>query len=367
MEERKVNEETRRRILEKNERLIDIVIERAKRDFSEDIAIIGVTGSFATGDYHEKSDLDLIIIGNTDAGWGISTCFILDGVGYDIYLSPWDTRIESAASLIHPYISFLVDMKIVYCTQPEYMDRFNRYRDRALEALARPIGEECLGRALKDIDLARQEYAGAMLGDQPGAVRYAAGGVMYYVINAIMHMNNTYFKRSTKKKMDEVAGCAHLPENFVPLAAGIASAVTVEALRAAAGDLLVSTIKLHAEMCERYIEKPVPSRENLRGTYEEMWSNYRNKVISGTERGDLVYVFNAAVDAQNFLDEMTKNVGTKKYDLMGKFDPDDLIGFRDAFLEVMDEYRANYERAGLEVQMFDDLDALYERYLGEAK
>jgi hypothetical protein len=50
-----------------------MVIERAKRDFPDDIAIIGLTGSFSTGDFHEKSDLDLININNTDRGWGISS------------------------------------------------------------------------------------------------------------------------------------------------------------------------------------------------------------------------------------------------------------------------------------------------------
>ena len=52
-----------------NELLINMVIERARRDFLDDIAIIGLTGSFSTGDFHEKSDLDLIIINNTERGW----------------------------------------------------------------------------------------------------------------------------------------------------------------------------------------------------------------------------------------------------------------------------------------------------------
>jgi hypothetical protein len=44
-------------LLDKNQKLINMVIERAKRDFPEDIALIGLTGSFSTGDFHEKSDL----------------------------------------------------------------------------------------------------------------------------------------------------------------------------------------------------------------------------------------------------------------------------------------------------------------------
>ncbi len=92
---------------------------------SDDIAIIGLTGSFSTGDFHEKSDLDLIIINNNERGWGISYGFILDDVGYDIYCTPWETRIEAQANLTSPMISCLTDLQILYCAKPEYMDRFN--------------------------------------------------------------------------------------------------------------------------------------------------------------------------------------------------------------------------------------------------
>lgn len=69
-----MNAEIRQKLKDKNEKLINMVIERARRDFPDDIAIIGLTGSFSTGDFHEKSDLDLIIINNTEQGWGISSC-----------------------------------------------------------------------------------------------------------------------------------------------------------------------------------------------------------------------------------------------------------------------------------------------------
>ena len=47
-----MDEIIKKKLLDKNERLINMVIERAKRDFIDDIAIIGLTGSFSTGDFH---------------------------------------------------------------------------------------------------------------------------------------------------------------------------------------------------------------------------------------------------------------------------------------------------------------------------
>ena len=83
-----MDDKTKQYLLEKNNKIINMVIERIKRDFPDDIAIIGLTGSFSTGDFHEKSDLDLVIINNTERGWGISAGFILEDVGYDIYCTP---------------------------------------------------------------------------------------------------------------------------------------------------------------------------------------------------------------------------------------------------------------------------------------
>ena len=80
-----MDEDLRERLVSRNKRLLDMVIERAKRDFFDDIALIGVKGSFYTGDFHEKSDLDFFVVNNTDKGRGISYCFILDDIGYDIY------------------------------------------------------------------------------------------------------------------------------------------------------------------------------------------------------------------------------------------------------------------------------------------
>ena len=90
-----MDEKIKNELMKKNKKLIDMVIERAKREFADDIAIIGLTGSFATGDFHEKSDLDLIIVNDTPRGWDMAFCFILGDVGYDIYCTPWETRIDA--------------------------------------------------------------------------------------------------------------------------------------------------------------------------------------------------------------------------------------------------------------------------------
>ena len=75
-----------------NHKIMNAVIEKAEKGCPDSLAFIGIYGSAATGDEYEKSDLDLLILIQDDAGWQLGTGFILDDskVGYDIYCTNWD-------------------------------------------------------------------------------------------------------------------------------------------------------------------------------------------------------------------------------------------------------------------------------------
>ncbi|WP_339274013.1 nucleotidyltransferase domain-containing protein [Paenibacillus sp. FSL W8-0426] len=358
-----MNEIIKKKLLAKNELLINMVIERAKRDFLDDIAIIGLTGSFSTGDFHEKSDLDLIIINHTERGWEISDCFILDDVGYDIYCTPWDSRIQQQSTLERPDVSSLTELQILYYAKPEDLEKLNDFRQKALDALSNPIGEACLHRANKWIDLAKQAYSDTMLGEDIGSVRQASAGVLYNLVNALVNMNNTCIKRGIKRYLEEIRSLRHVPDDLESLYMSIIEAHTIEDIRIASFNMLKSVTKLHRTMCDNFIVKPVPTFDNLRGTYEELWCNYRNKMLNSVITNDASYVFLSAFGAQGYLDEMAVEKGTKKFDLMQYFDASDLPVMKEKFLEVMDEYLVEYDKVGREVERFTTFEQLYAHYM----
>ncbi len=357
-----MDDKMRQRLLDKNEKLINMVIERAKRDFPEEIAIIGLTGSFSTEDYHEKSDLDLIIINNTDSGWGIAMCFILEDVGYDIYCTPWPA-IEAKAKLENPMISHLVDSQILYCAKPEYMEKFNSYKQRALDTLAKPVGIECIMRAKEHINRAKQEYANTTLTEELGKVRYASCGVLYNLVNALTNLNNTYFKRGVKRFLEEISTYRYLPQDFENIYMSVIHAGTIDEIRCASGQFLRKMVELYDAMYTEFIEQPKPTYDNLCGTYEELWCNCRNKVLKSMETGDISYAYHVAMGVQNYLDEMTDTRGTKKFDLMQYFHSDNLKLFRDKFLQAMDDYLEEYNKVGKKAVQFDTFEQLYSYYM----
>ncbi|WP_151735225.1 nucleotidyltransferase domain-containing protein ['Paenibacillus yunnanensis' Narsing Rao et al. 2020] len=349
---------------EKNERLIAMVIERAKRDFPEDIAIIGLSGSFATGDFHEKSDLDLIIINNTGNGWNISAGFILEDVGYDIYCTPWDTRIEPQSRLESPMVSCLTNMKILYSAKPEDLEKLQAYQRQALDELAKPVGPASLERALPYINNAKQFYVDAMLADDIGPVRYAAGKLSFEVMNAINCLNNNCFQHGYRRYLEELRPLTFVPDGFEKTYMDIVNARSVDEIRSAALALLKGAVTLYAQMDSELVEHPVPTYDNLKGTYEELWCNLRNKVINSTRTKDKSYAFLTAVNGQEFLDEMLLYKGTPRFDVMKHFSAEHLESFRDRFMEIMDEYLEEYKKVGREVERYDSFEELYCAYMG---
>ena len=357
-----MNELLKQKLIAKNQKLIDMVIARAKRDFPSDIALIGLTGSFATNDFHEKSDLDLIIVNNTGRGWQIGAGFIFDGVGYDIYCTPW-SNLEKKAELDCVGVSSLTDLQILYYASEEHLQRFNAVRQKALDKLAQGITAESVERADKHIGLAKQDYADMMLSQELGAVRYASSGVLYNVINSIVALNNTCIKRGVKRYLEELVEYKYLPENFSELCAAIIDAKAIADIKEACSKLLASTISLRDKLKDKYVQKPTPTYDNLKGWYEECWCNNRNKMIAATADNDKLRTFLTAASAQSYFDEMTERLGTKKYDLMQYFDPTDLSEVRNAFLSVMEEYLLEYEKVGRTVEMYDNFEDLYKNYM----
>ncbi len=130
-----MSEKTEMKYLEeRNQKIIDAVIKKANIVCPGALALIGINGSFMTGDFYEKSDLDLLILLNDDRGRQLECVFIQDDlqVGHDIYCTTWK-RLQKDARYEHPNISKLMDVKIVYCADEKYKQYFHYGVKRAYE------------------------------------------------------------------------------------------------------------------------------------------------------------------------------------------------------------------------------------------
>lgn len=355
-----VDSVTKQRLEDKNKKLIDMVIERAKRDFPNDIALIALTGSFSTGNFHEKSDLDLIIINNTAEGWGIADGFIFADVGYDLYCNSWQS-IEDAIK--NNGVTSIIDWQVFYYAKLEYLEKFNSLKAQVEENLKLPINKDCLDRAKKHIDLMKQYLSEVFLSDDVCKVKYASGCLLANVVTTLVRLNNSYIKRGIRRDMVELLSYKFLPNDFEKSYMAVVNANTIDELRDSSTRLAKSVVQLYETMLRDLVEQPKPTHENLRGTYEECWCNLRNKIIRATAIGDALYAFDVAVGAQAYFDEMTEERGTVKINLMQYFDANNLDIFKDAFLEAMEKYRAEYDKVGRKIARFDTYEELYNYYM----
>lgn len=177
------------------------------------------------------------------------------------------------------------------------------------------------------------------------------------------HLNNTYFKRGVKRYLEEIATFRYIPDEAERLFMSVIEAKTIEEIRSRSFELLKSILTLYDKMYENFVKQLIPTYGNLYGTYEKLWCNCQNKVIASVVARDKSYAYHVVMGAQNYLDEMTKERGTKKLDIMKYFDADNLEIFRDQFMNIMDEYLEEYHKVGRQVKRYEIFEDLYQHYM----
>ena len=338
-----------------NQKIIQSVVERANKVCPESLALIGIYGSVATGDTYEKSDLDLLILVEDDEGYKLATGFILNDskVGYDIYCTNW-SGLSYDAECHHAHLSKLMDSQIVYVRNQEAYTKLCKLRSQVKQFLA---SEERILRANELVNKAKIAYANACLYEELGQVRLEAYGVMSYLLDAIMLYYGTYFKRGTKRTFEELATLP-LDGVFVQTIQEVVSSKVVFELRDSLKDLI-----LYVESHIRQEKNKAEPSEALMGTYEEMYSNWRNKVEDAAENDNIFSSYMNLCSLQCMLSEIAQEVEIGSFYVMDEYNPDSLADNTETFDRNLKKYEQAYKQAEISVKRFADVDEFIADYL----
>ncbi len=350
---------------ERNEKIINAVIEKADRVCPGVLALIGIYGSFLTGDFHEKSDLDLLILINDDRGWQLGCGFIQDDlqVGHDIYCTTWE-QLQRDAGYEHPNISKLMNARIVYCTDEKYKERLEVLRQNASDILAAPFTEEDYKKAEKQLREAEHSYTMAMISEHMSDVLDSAGNVIYYVENAIAMLNKKYFHYGVKRAYEELNAMQCRPERLCDRIESILSATSATAVKEHLTLLMKETIAVFLQVKETVGgQKEAVAGDTLVGTYEEMYSNWRNKMYEAATTGNRHLAFMSLVSLNAMFSEIGSEVDIGRYDALRGYEPQDLYKTAKACDEILGEYLDEYRRAGIQVMHEADIDAFVRDYV----
>lgn len=349
---------------ERNRKMIDAIINKADMVCPGALALIGIYGSFMTGKYNEKSDLDLLILINDDRGWQLGCGFIQDDlqVGHDIYCTTWE-QLQSDAGYEHPNIAKLMDAEIVYCADEKYRERLNKLRQNAKDIMTAPFSEEDYTKAEKILKEAEHDYAMAMISEQLSEVSGWAGGGIYYVENAIAMLNKQYFHYGTKRAYEELNAMPNRPDKLCTMIDDIISADSPASVKEHLTLLMKETRAVFSQVWETIMvqKKPVTA-DTLAGTYEEMYSNWRNKMHAAAESRNRHLAFMSLVSCHAMLSEIGSETDIDGYEVMGVYDPLDLHKTARAYDDMMNEYLKEYQKAGIQAKHYDDIDAFVRDY-----
>ena len=333
---------------DRNEKIINAIIKKADALCPDSLALIGVYGSVATRDEYEKSDLDLMVLINDEKGQVLADGFIVDDVdiGYDIYCTSWD-MLENDAQCDHAHLSKLIDSKIVYCKDKSALKRLDEIRRKAAELLASDRRFEKADKAYSD---AKKLLAEVYLTQSVSKARSCAGAAITFIENAVMLYNGQYFRKGTKRTLDELKQLG-LPFDMEARILAVIQAETVEKIRAELTEVFVLT--------NGYLQVPKkkerPSAQNLRGTYEEMYSNWKNKMAEAAGRNDMYSSFMNLLSLQWMFYEIAECIAEDDFEIMDKFSPKNLEENVDVFDQALNKYLAEYEKVGIRPRHFESM------------
>lgn len=341
---------------EVNKKIINAVIEKAKQKCPDSLALVGIYGSVCTKDEYEKSDLDLLILINDDSGWQLSDCFILDDeqIGYDIYCTSWQ-MLEEDAECHHAHISKLMDSEIVYTADKSVTERLNQLKEKVNNILKTELRFQRINEIQNHI---YKVYADAMLADTIGKQREYSANMISLSLDIVMLWNEKYFKRGIKRTFDELNGI-QLPYGFKENIENIVREKEMSEI----SHLLTNFLKSIINFTKQTENKIQPTKEVLSGTYEEMFSNWKNKMSDAAYRGDAFSSFMNMASLQVMFTEISGKTELPEFNIMDKFDSDKLADNAKVFDDALEKYRYEYEKLGIKPRFFKNVDEFVKVYL----
>ncbi|MCI8632591.1 MAG: hypothetical protein HFE64_03790 [Lachnospiraceae bacterium] len=343
----------------RNQKMIEAIIKKANHLCPDALALIGINGSFMRGDFYEKSDLDLLVLVNDDRDCPLACAFIQDDlqVGHDIYCTTWE-RLESDARYEHPHISKLMDAKIVYCADEKHRNRLDALRQMARAILAAPFSEEDYLKAETLLKEAEHAYTAAMVSQQRTEVLDGAGRTIYYIENALAMLNKQYFHYGVNRTYDELKQLQYRPERICDRIEAIISAPSAASVQKHLSVLMGETLAVFQRVKESLMppRKPV-TKEALTGTYEEMYSNWRNKMYAAAKTENRHLAFMSLISSNAMFSEIREEADISRYDALKAYNAQDLHETAKAYDDMLNEYLSEYKKADIQVRRYADIDA----------
>lgn len=349
-----------------NDKVVAWIINKVKTEYSNDISLVVVYGSYINGTANSKSDVDCYYIPKTERGYELAIGFIIDGVGYDIFPMSWE-RVTEIAELQDSLSPLVGDAQIVYYNDISEAERFRTLQERLKNNLLNEkyVTKIAIGRCEEANRMCQAMNKTCKLSD----IRKLAGTAIMTLADAVAVYNHDYYHFGLKRQFDNLQN--NFPDVPGSIVAGYKNVVeagdikdikecTRKMLKAVCEYLNITPVSQDISKVETVEGNPIDSSW-LAGLYEEISSTF-NKIYVCCENGDYILAFLSAVCLQRDLDD-AREAGCPAYDLLGGYRYTELEHFSAITRRIEWDFRQLIEENGGYIKKYDSFEQFREAKL----
>ena len=278
----------------------------------------------------------------TEKGYQFGQTFILEGVGFDIWNIDWH-RLERFADLEEYNITVLADADVLYSRCPEDSARFELLKKRLFDNL---LNNAKTRKLAMDSYVQAKDIFSNMLFSKGSDIRLCAGYVLDYLARSVAFVNHSYFKKSQTDQINELSNMKKVPLDFLRKYTSVITERSDDTRKKLCYELIVSVENL---LTQEYGEEGNQPEEHyfqdLADWYAELsytWLRIRHYA----ELNDVIKTHMWGIMLQNELDQVCKDFGLKKMELMSAFDSEDLTVFSKRANELESKMREIIKNGG---------------------
>jgi hypothetical protein len=334
-------------------RAAELLIEKIKKDYANDIAVVVMMGSHLYEDTHSRSDLDLYFIPKTERGYELGFVFIIDGIGFDFWPISWE-RMERISRHEERIGAILTEGRILYVGSNDDLNRFNQLKEQAKDTSNQAL---FIKKALDKINTVDDHYYQLMTAQNLSQARTQAIKIIYTVTEALSLLNQETIKRGRAKLKGEILKMKLIPNRFEDLYDTVFKVSDLKEIQKAYQYLIIETkalIKSHDRVIKR------PFREEAYGFYEELINSY-NKIFHACEINDPYTALFAGVEIYLELEGVLGHTDVSfdhLPDLLKAYDPKNLSSYQKVAKEHQLAMEKTFTSHGVEFKTFKDFDDL---------
>ena len=334
--------------------VLDLILDKIRRDYQDDIAIFVIMGSHLYHETHPKSDLDMYYIPKTNKGYELASVFIMEGIGFDLWPISWE-RIERIAKHEERLGSIVSEGQIVYYGCEEDLMKFKALQDKATD---KSQTGHFIYRSKSQMRSVYQELYFLDQASMLSKARYHAVQIIYGLTYALALLNQSPIKRGRGKLLSEIQAMARIPNDFEKDYRNIFQTEKMDDLKRSVHHLVYSTQHLVDQVWYDLIQDSFTNE--AQGFYEELINNY-NKIERAYHINDPYTAFYAAAEIDHEIDDIIAHRGVsldELPDLLEAYDANNLSHIYERSKEHQKKLVDILLNHGIKINYVTDLEAL---------